>query len=402
MPNPIGDGASSKSLAVISVTARLPLDMIGRLHFALGLVGSVLDAVFGVGKQRRGKMMKRTGDQRLDFPFPDAPAPNELIEIAPNILWSRFALPFDLDHINIYVIEDVDGLTVIDTGISNVAARDYWEFLLSGPLRHRKIGRAIVTHYHPDHIGLAGWLEARFGVELLMSEQTFAVADKLTHGIDDEETERYREFYRSHGLSCEAADRLATAPKGYAQEVSPLPQRFHSISNGQEIEIANGIWRAVSAEGHAHGLLMLHNSRDNILLSADQVIAGITPNISLWASDDEPNPLQRYIDSLELLLQWPEATLVLPSHKLPFRGLRQRASALIAHHQERCAVMKDACAKRSLTASELTSILFPRQMDPFQRSFAFTETLAHVIFMQSRGDLTCSISSTGVKSFHAT
>ena len=103
-------------------------------------------------------MTQEPPPEKLRFPFQQPPAAGQLSEIAPGILWLRLPLPFRLNHINIFLIDDGDGWAVVDTGIANKVTREIWEALAAGPLARRRLTRLIVTHFHPDHIGLAGWL----------------------------------------------------------------------------------------------------------------------------------------------------------------------------------------------------------------------------------------------------
>ena len=103
---------------------------------------------------------------KLDFAYPEPPAPGHTIEVAPGILWARLSLPFLLDHVNIYFIDDGDGWALIDTGLGNKATQAAWQPLLDSVLTHRPLTRIIATHFHPDHVGAAGFLLERFDVPL--------------------------------------------------------------------------------------------------------------------------------------------------------------------------------------------------------------------------------------------
>jgi glyoxylase-like metal-dependent hydrolase (beta-lactamase superfamily II) len=333
-------------------------------------------------------MLAKTDTSALAFPVPEPPAPHELLEIAPGILWARIPLPFRLDHINVYLIDDGDGWAILDTGLGNEATRAIWEAMAGGALAGRRFTRLIVTHHHPDHIGLAGWLCERFGVPLLTSETAYLFCQNVSLSPGALDAKPYRDFYLRHGLDEGVTQRVATQGHAYLKMVSGLPPTFERLVAGDTLQIGGRSFDVLTGNGHAPEQVMLYCAADNIFLAADQVLAKITPNISVWAVNPKGDPLGLYLRSLgELRQRLPVDTLVLPGHQLPFYGLHTRAGELIAHHEKRCAMIAEACRAASHSAAELVPVLFPRQLDPHQMSFAFSETLAHVNYMLRRGEL---------------
>ena len=161
--------------------------------------------------------------------------------------------------------------------------------------------------------------------------------------------------------------------------VKPLPPTFLRVVAGDVLKIGGRNFRVLTGDGHAPEQIMLWCEDDGVFLAADQVLAKITPNVSVWAVDPDGDPLGLYLRSLRTLRATvPADVLVLPGHQLPFRGLHTRITELIAHHEERCATIADACAKAPRSVADLVPVLFPRKLDPHQMSFAFSETLAHV------------------------
>ena len=293
-----------------------------------------------------GPVLKSTGrieGDGLAYPFAQPAATGELMEVAPGILWTRIPLPFRLNPVNIYLIEDGDGWAVLDTGISNRATREVWEAMTAGPLAGRRLTRLIVSHFHPDHIGLAGWLCERHSMPLLTSQTCYLGCINISLSPNSMGDKPYQDFYRSHGMS---------------------------------------------GDGHAAEQLMLYLREENVFLAADQVLAKITPNVSVWAVDPFGDPLGLYLRSLrQIETVIPHDALVLPGHQLPFRGVDIRARQLAAHHEERCEILASACAEGAKSVAELVPALFPRALDPHQLSFAFSETHAHVNYMVGRGEL---------------
>jgi glyoxylase-like metal-dependent hydrolase (beta-lactamase superfamily II) len=335
------------------------------------------------------RMPAKTNDGSLIYPAPEPPAPGQLLEIAPGILWARVPLPFRLDHINVYLIDDGDGWAILDTGLGNDATRALWEALASGPLAGRRLTRLLVTHHHPDHIGLAGWLCERFDLPLLTSETSYLFCQNVSLSPGALDAKPYRDFYLRHGVDVAVTQRVATQGHAYLKMVSGLPPTFERLVAGDTLKIGGRTFDVLTGNGHSPEQVMLYCAADNIFLAADQVLAKITPNISVWAVNPTGDPLGLYMRSLaELKASLPADALVLPGHQLPFYGLHTRADELIAHHEKRCAIIAEACRTASHSAAELVPVLFPRALDPHQMSFAFSETLAHVNFMLRRGELT--------------
>ncbi|WP_342360174.1 MBL fold metallo-hydrolase [Terrarubrum flagellatum] len=342
--------------------------------------------------------MLKTQDKPLAFPFPEAPASGGVIEVAPGILWARIALPFRLDHVNIYLIDDGDGWAVIDTGIANQPTRDAWEALISGPLAGRKLTRLIVTHYHPDHIGLAGWLCERFDLPLLTSQTSYLSCLNISLSPGALDAKVYRDFYLRHGLDAEMTDRVATQGHHYLKMVTALPPTFLRMVAGDELKIGGRVFSAISGDGHAPEQIMFYCREENLFLAADQVLEKITPNVSVWPVEPDGDPLGLFIRSLNALTrELPADALVLPGHRLPFRGLHQRCDELIAHHEERCAMIADACRDAPKAVSDFLPVIFPRVTDPHQMSFAFSEVFAHVNYMLRLGRLTWAGEKNGVE-----
>jgi glyoxylase-like metal-dependent hydrolase (beta-lactamase superfamily II) len=332
-------------------------------------------------------MDARTADA-LTYPFADAPAPGEVIEVAPGLLWVKMPLPFRLNHVNLYLIDDGDGWAVFDAGIGNDATRANWETLAQGPLKGRRLTRVIVSHYHPDHIGLAGWLAQRFDAPLVMSQTTFlgCLTISLSPGALD--AEPYRDFYLRNGLDSKTTGLVATQGHAYLKMVTALPPTFNRIVAGDSLRIGGRMFDVIAGDGHAPEQIMLYCAAEGLFLAADQVLAKITPNVSVWAFDPFGDPLGLYLRSLrKLQVELPADVLVLPGHQLPFYGLHTRSNELIAHHDQRCAAIEGACRIAPCSPADLVPVLFHRPLDPHQMSFAFSEVLAHVNHMVREGRL---------------
>ena len=320
----------------------------------------------------------------LSLPFQEPPAPGRAIEVAPGLLWMRFALPFRLDHVNVYLLEDGPGWTVVDTGIGNEESEAQWRAVLGDVLGTRPITRIIATHCHPDHVGMAGWLGERTGAPLLMSQTEYLTALVTQMRPDRLESEPYVSFYRDHGLSAEVTARLLGTGHVYLRMLTGLPRTFRRLIAGETLDIGGRQWDVMTAGGHSPEQVMLHCEGDRLLLAADQIMVRISPNISVQAMDPQGDPLGIYMRSLRLLKdRLAEDSFVLPGHHLPFLGLHQRADELLQHHEARCEAILLACRQEARTAAELVPVVFGRRIeDPHQMGFAFSEALAHINYLE--------------------
>jgi glyoxylase-like metal-dependent hydrolase (beta-lactamase superfamily II) len=324
----------------------------------------------------------------LTYPRDVPPAAGAVTEIAPGILWFRLALPFLLDHVNIYLIEDQKGWTLIDTGLGDRSTQRAWEQLLAGPLKARPITRIIVTHFHPDHVGSAGWLLKRFEVPLCMSATEYLLSLNMHLDPGALEAEHYRKFYRNHGLDLATTQNVVTKGHEYLRIVSGLPKTYRRLVAGDLLSIGGRQFEVMTGGGHSPEQIMLLGRTDKVFFAADQVLAKITPNVSVAAVDPEGDPLGIYLRSLRALKEAIEDdVLVLPGHQLPFRGLGARASQLERHHLLRCEAIAQACRAAPCSAAELIPAIFERALDAHQMGFAFSEVLAHVNYMLRRGEL---------------
>ena len=343
-------------------------------------------------------MLEQPRKSALSFPRSEPPAFGELVEIADGILWTRIPLPFRLDHVNVYLIEDQGGWAILDTGVDNGPSRQVWESLFGKLLHGRSLTKVIVTHFHPDHIGLAGWLCKRFNLPLYTSQTTYLGCLNISLQPGALEAPVYREFYLRHGLDPKVADLVRTQGHAYLRLVTQLPPTFTRIVGGDTLTIGGRDFLLMSGDGHAPEQIMLLAKEDGLFLAADQVLAKISPNVSVWAVDPLGDPLGLYLRSLRSLKdQVAPDVLVLPGHQLAFYGLHTRIDESTAHHELRCSLILQACKKEAHSAAELVPVLFPKALDPHQMSFAFSETQAHINYLLRRNELSWVQSADGVE-----
>jgi glyoxylase-like metal-dependent hydrolase (beta-lactamase superfamily II) len=321
-------------------------------------------------------------------------------EIAPGVFGVRLALPFALDHVNVWLLEDVPGWTVIDAGLADQPSRDRWQQLLAGSLAGEAIGRLVATHFHPDHLGLAGWLCELTGTELWASHSEWLTGRWLAQDTSAGFVAAGREFDRRAGLS---EDLIATrAERGnlYRHRVAEPPPRFHRLRHGDRLRIDRTEWRVIVGQGHAPEMICLYSAERNVLIAADQILPKISPVVGVWPAEPEANPLADFLASLERFRELPEDCLVLPSHGRPFRGLHVRIDQLIDHHRERLEATLAAC-ERPATVAEVMPLLFDRTLDIHQLQFALGESLAHLNYLVAEGRLRRRLDNDGRLRFAA-
>jgi glyoxylase-like metal-dependent hydrolase (beta-lactamase superfamily II) len=340
-------------------------------------------------------------DGSLEFPVATPPAPGETVVIAPGVYWLRMRLPFALNHINLWLLDDGPGWTIVDCGYALDETRAAWERIFAERLDARPVRRIVVTHYHPDHIGLAGWLGERWDAPLWTTEKEWLHA-QLHAREPGEATEAFRrDFARRAGLDEAASTIFAERQGGYRRGVPSVPPTYRRIGDGTVIEIGGRAWRVIIGEGHAPEHACLYCAETRVLIAGDQILPRISPNISVQTQEPDGDPLARYLASLQKLrAALPPDILVLPSHNLPFYGVRERIDELAAHHAARCDDVIAACA-RPTNAAELLPVLFRRQLDRHQMGFALGEALAHLHYLEGQGALTRQTDTDGVNRFFA-
>lgn len=332
----------------------------------------------------------------LHFPFPTPPEPGRVQEVAPGIWWIRMTLPFALDHINLWALDDGAGWVLVDTGVGNDETWATWQALFAGPLASKPVTGLICTHFHPDHMGLAGPLAARWGIRMqaTVGEWTFGRMLMLDQGHDyvENQVEHYRRAAYDDDMLAGIRERAGT----YRSRIRPLPTAITAIRHGSELVIGGRIWRVLQGGGHSPEHACLWCEEANVLISGDQILPKISPIIGVWPQEPDATPLGDFLAALDRLKQLPADALVLPSHNLPFVGLHSRADQLHAHHDERLALTLDACSGQGVTARDVLKVLFKRPLDAQQTSFAIGESLSHLHHLMAQGAISRTDRGDGV------
>ncbi len=345
-------------------------------------------------------------EQLLQYPHGDVlPEPGSSIELAPGVRWLRMPLPFALDHINLWLLRDridgKEGWTIIDCGISRDEVKTLWEQIFSTQLEGLPVLRVIVTHMHPDHVGLAHWLCDRWNVPLQMSMTDFMTAKLWSIRAEGGASggESAVQHFTRHGLvDPESQEKIRARASYYSGMVPSMPNSFIRILNGSQINIGGHIWQAIAGYGHAPEHMSLYCADKNVLISGDMVLPRISTNISVFDFEPMANPLPLYLNSLDAYQPLPLDALVLPSHGRPFKGLHERIAQQHAHHAERLQEVLDACITPQST-TDILPVLFRRKLDLHQTTFAMGEAIAHLHALYFEGKLTRQVGSDGIIRF---
>jgi glyoxylase-like metal-dependent hydrolase (beta-lactamase superfamily II) len=341
--------------------------------------------------------MQVTHPSKLTFPVPVPPDPGSLTDIAPGVRWLRLPLPYRLDHVNIYLIENAGGWTAVDCGLGDDACKQAWQAALDGPLKGQGLKSLIVSHFHPDHVGLAGWLCERFDLQLSMPRPEYLHTLLLQFAPADYGEGVFRPFYQRHGLSADATEVVLNHGHEYLRRTSGVPASYHRLKHGDTLAVGGRDFRVLTGGGHALEQAMLYRPEERLFLAADQVIARISPNVSVHPMEPDLDALGIYLASLRAVrASVAPDVLVLPGHGLPFHGLHERVEELIRHHAQRCGEIALACRDAPLSVAEIVPYLFTRALDAHQTGFAFGEVLAHVNHMLGRGELRLETDAGGV------
>lgn len=333
----------------------------------------------------------------IQYMLDDPPETGQPMRIADDLYMLRLPLPFALDHVNVWLLEGDTGWTVIDTGLGTADCLVIWDKLLTGFMKKKPVEKLILTHYHPDHVGLSGDLVDRTGACVYMSRTEWLMANMLFHDTGGELNAGMLALFVLHGLPEDIHEKMSRTKNIFAQRCSSLPASYQRLKHNDTIRISGSSWQCRQGHGHSPEHIALYNKERKILIAGDHILPKITPNIPMPVQETSSNPIADYISSLETYRDIENDVLILPSHRLPFKGIGIRIDQLIEHHHQRLNQLYEACDK-SVSVYDILPVLFKRSLDINQMTFAMLEALSHMVYLQQAGKIRMSLDN-GMQKF---
>ncbi len=330
------------------------------------------------------------------YVFDSKPGAGETMPVGSGIHWLRLPLPFDLNHINLWLLEDGDGWTIVDTGVSSETSKKLWRETFAGTMGGRPATRIVATHLHPDHVGCAGWLSREFDVDLWMTREEYMLARLLVADTGKPAPEVAVRFYAAAGFSDEALDDYRERFGFFGRLVSRLPESYVRLHEGDLLQLGEHTWRVLVGRGHSPEHACLYCEEQNLLISGDQVLPSISANVSVWPTEPDANPLRHWLESLaQIRDEIPEDVVVLPAHGKPFVGAHERIDAVIAEHTGRLAELLEFCAE-PCRAIDTFDVLYKRRVPGSHAMMATGEAIAHLHYLMATGDIDAESDEGGV------
>lgn len=338
----------------------------------------------------------------LTYPIKDAPEDGELIAVTPGVFWLRMPLPITLNHINLWLLEGDDGWTIVDTGIATDKTKYLWEKLFVNYLNNKPVTKIVCTHMHPDHVGLAGWLTDRWGVELWMTRTEYLMCRNLVADNDKEAPEEGLRFYHAAGFDKNSLDVYRKRFGMFGSRIAPLPNSFQRLIDRQKIQLGRYEWTVIVGNGHSPEHACLYCEDINLLIAGDQILPRISSNVSVRPTEPADNPLADWLNSCRMLIEkLPPDVFVLPSHGRPFFGAHQRLQQLIDDHEEGLEKLYTLCAQ-PMRAIDTFPALFKGKIDENNLIIAVGESLAHLHYLRAEGRILASVNEDGVNIYSRT
>jgi glyoxylase-like metal-dependent hydrolase (beta-lactamase superfamily II) len=345
---------------------------------------------------RRGKLI---------YPFEAPPVRAQALQVAPGVHWIRMPLPYSLNHINLWAIDDGAGWALVDTGMRTDDTAAAWQELFANALGQRPLTRVFVTHLHPDHVGMAGWLTRKFGVRLWMTRLEYLSCRAMAADTGREAPEDGVRFFRRAGWSEAAIETYRARFGNYGKNIHALPDSYRRLRDGEELRIGAHTWRVVVGNGHSPEHACLHCPELKLLISGDQVLPRISSNVSVYPTEPDADPMSDWLASLDKLQrEVPDDVLVLPSHNECFRGLHARIETLRRGQGLALDRLRRMLAQPQ-RAIDVFWALFARpiaETDVALLGMATGESLACLNHLVARGEVACVVNDAGVAWYQAT
>ncbi|MEV5025911.1 MBL fold metallo-hydrolase [Paenibacillus sp. LPE1-1-1.1] len=330
-------------------------------------------------------------DQRKEIHLPEKEVDASLYLTALQEGWLqvKVPVPFSLKWVNSYLIPEVDGYTLVDPGLRTDNAIKVWDAVMKRQgLQWSNIRRIVLTHQHPDHYGLAGYVQEKSGAPVYMTRKAHAYAVRLW-GDGSDFSWQLQALYEKHGMPIEERKAIAENLETFVDMVSPQPAVTY-FEAGEPFRMGGLSWLLIDAPGHAAGQLCFYQPERKWMLCGDQVLPHITPNVSIVPGEDG-DPLEQFLHSLDALNKF-EVMLAFPGHRDPFAGFNERIAELQQHHARRLDKMAAMLAEEPRTAYGMCEALFGSRLNgnAHQLRFAMSETLAHLVYLERKARIASS------------
>lgn len=346
-------------------------------------------------------MLAAQAKDGIAYEFSSRPEPGDTMPVAEGIAWLRMPLPFALGHINLWLLEDDDGWSIVDTGVDVTESREVWQRTFAGAMQGRPARRVLVTHLHPDHVGCAGWLTSHFDVALWMAREEYLLCRVLVADTGRKTPREGDRFYKAAGFAPQQMDYYHQMFGMFGKYVGPLPESYVRLQDGDNVGIGGSEWEVIVGRGHSPEHACLYCRESNALVSGDQLLPTISSNVSVYPTEPAADPLGDWLDSLATLKDRVNAdVLVLPAHGKPFRGAHERLDALIAEHVDCLGKLEAACAQPK-RAIDVFPALFKSKIDKHKLIMATGESVAHLNYLVKRGRITVERDKHDVDWYHA-
>ena len=338
-------------------------------------------------------------DAPIRYPLSTHPVTGDgsAVEIAEGVHWLRMPVGDSLPWINVWVLADDEGWTIVDTGMRTNATVSAWRKSFAGVMCGRPVARVIATHMHPDHCGLAGWLTERFGVRLWMTELEYLTSRVLSSDSGRTAPDEALGFYRGAGWSVEEIGTYQSRFGEFGQYIYPLPPTFRRMRDGMKIRIGVHEWTVIVGNGHSPEHACLYCPSLGLLISGDQVLPAISSNVSVHPMEPDADPLDDWLASLARIEERvPDNVLVLPAHNHPFRGLHARLAQLRQGHERALERLLEALREQPSSVIEAFPAVFGRRIGGGALGMATGEGLAHLNYLSARGQIIRETDANGV------
>ncbi|SHJ44575.1 MBL fold metallo-hydrolase [Cycloclasticus pugetii] len=325
----------------------------------------------------------------LTFPIASKPEFGLPMKVEEGIFLLKMPIPYALDHINLWLLRDGEGWTIIDSGFYSEEATLLWNKVLVDFCHNEPIQKIIITHFHPDHVGMAQWLAHKTNAPVHMSQIEFLTTQMACQEYSKQQKARRREYFERFGLAQEDIQQLQDKVGGYVTGVPEAPTSYQRLVDGQSLLINGEPWHLLQFNGHSPGHICLHNKQRDLLVSGDQILPNISPNVSVNFYESDADPLADYLSSLGTLATLGADTVVLPSHGRIFKGIKERATMLKEGHRKSLDQILAFC-QQARSGLEVLHTLYGKRLSLFNLSLATGEAMAHLNYLIGTGEVTRS------------